>query len=80
LRGKSCAIFCSEQLTNSRKNYHEVLMMRDVREMNIAETAQCLGVSEGVVKTRLFRARPMMQKIVAPRLQAQGRKKKYGRD
>jgi len=80
LRGKSCAIFCSEQLTNSRKNYHEVLMMRDVREMNIAETAQCLGVSEGVVKTRLFRARLMMQKIVAPRLQAQGRKKKYGRD
>ena len=55
-------------------------MMRDVREMNIAETAQCLGVSEGVVKTGLFRARLMMQKIVAPRLKAQGRKKKYGRD
>jgi RNA polymerase sigma-70 factor, ECF subfamily len=60
------------------QNYREVLIMRDVREMNIAETAQCLGVSKGVVKTRLFRARLMVQKIVAPQLQAQGRKK-YGR-
>ena len=60
------------------QNYREVLIMRDVRELNIAETAQLLGVSEGVVKTRLFRARLMMQKIVAPQLQAQGRKK-YGR-
>ena len=60
------------------QNYREVLIMRDVHEMNIAETAQLLGVSEGVVKTRLFRARLMMQKIVAPQLQAQGRKK-YGR-
>ena len=59
-------------------NYREVLIMRDVHEMNIAETAQLLGVSEGVVKTRLFRARLMMQEIVAPQLQAQGRKK-YGR-
>ena len=57
------------------QNYREVLIMRDVREMNIAETAQLLGVSEGVVKSRLFRARLMMQKIVAPQLQAQGRKK-----
>ena len=60
------------------QNYREVLIMRDVREMNIAETAQLLEVSEGVVKTRLFRARLMLQKIVAPQLQAQGRKK-YGR-
>ena len=60
------------------QNYREVLILRDVREMNIAETAQLLGVSEGLVKTRLFRARLMMQKIVAPQLQAQGRKK-YGR-
>ena len=61
------------------QNYREVLIMHDVREMNIAETAQCLGVSEGVVKTRLFPARLMMQKIVAPQLQAQSRKK-YRRD
>jgi RNA polymerase sigma-70 factor, ECF subfamily len=50
--------------------YREVLLLRDVEELNIAETAARLGVSEGVVKTRLLRARLMMQKILAPRLQS----------
>jgi RNA polymerase sigma-70 factor (ECF subfamily) len=48
--------------------YREVLLLRDVEEFNIAETATALGVSEGVVKTRLLRARLMMQKILAPQL------------
>jgi RNA polymerase sigma-70 factor (ECF subfamily) len=52
--------------------YREVLVLRDVQEFNIAETAMALGVSEGVVKTRLLRARLMMQKILAPRLAAKG--------
>jgi RNA polymerase sigma factor (sigma-70 family) len=56
------------------EKYREVLISRDVREMNIAETAELLGISEGVVKTRLFRARLMMQKIVAPELRAQGKR------
>jgi RNA polymerase sigma-70 factor (ECF subfamily) len=54
--------------------YREVLVMRDVREMNIAETAEMLGISHAMVKTRLFRARLMMQKHVAPQLRAHGRK------
>ncbi len=48
--------------------YREVLVMRDVEEFSIAETAAGLGVNEGVVKTRLLRARLMMQKILAPQL------------
>jgi RNA polymerase sigma-70 factor (ECF subfamily) len=52
--------------------YREVLVLRDVQEFNIAETALALGVSEGVVKTRLLRARLMMQKLLAPRLAAKG--------
>jgi len=39
-----------------------------VEEFSIAETAAALGVSEGVVKTRLLRARLMMQKTLAPQL------------
>jgi RNA polymerase sigma-70 factor (ECF subfamily) len=58
--------------------YREVLISRDVREMNIAETAELLGITEGMVKTRLFRARLLMQKIVAPELQAQGKKNRKG--
>ena len=56
------------------EKYREVLILRDVRELNIEETAQLLGISIGMVKTRLFRARLMMQKIVAPELRAQGKK------
>jgi len=48
--------------------YREVLILRDVQEFSIADTAVTLGVNEGVVKTRLLRARLMMQKILAPKL------------
>jgi len=48
--------------------YREVLLLRDVEEMNIADTSAALGVSEGVVKTRLLRARLMLQKVLAPQL------------
>ncbi len=48
--------------------YREVLVLRDVQGFSIAETAAALGVNEGVVKTRLLRARLMMQKVLAPQL------------
>ena len=48
--------------------YREVLVLRDVQDFSIAETAAALGVNEGVVKTRLLRARLMMQKALAPQL------------
>ena len=50
--------------------YREVLLLRDVEDMNIADTAKSLGVSEGVVKTRLLRARLMLQKVLAPQLKS----------
>jgi RNA polymerase sigma-70 factor (ECF subfamily) len=50
--------------------YREVLLLRDVEGMSIADTAKAMGVNEGVVKTRLLRARLMMQKILAPQLQS----------
>lgn len=48
--------------------YREVLILRDVRGMSISETAEATGVSEGLVKVRLFRARLSMQKLLAPQL------------
>lgn len=50
--------------------YREVFMLRDVQELNVAETAQALSVNEGVVRTRLLRARLMMQKMLAPQLKS----------
>jgi len=58
-------------LASLPEKYREVLVLRDVQEFNIADTAAMLGVNEGVVKTRLLRARLMMQKILAPQLKTQ---------
>lgn len=48
--------------------YREVFVLRDVEEMSVRETAEILGVQPGAVKTRLHRARIMLQKLLAPKL------------
>ena len=42
--------------------YRAVVMMRDVEEMTIAETAECLTLTEENVKVRLHRAHGMLRK------------------
>jgi RNA polymerase sigma-70 factor (ECF subfamily) len=42
--------------------YRVVIMLRDVEEMNTAEAAQVLELSEDVVKVRLHRARAMLRR------------------
>jgi RNA polymerase sigma-70 factor (ECF subfamily) len=71
---KELRVLLQRGLDKLPEKYREVLILRDVRELNIEETAQLLGISIGMVKTRLFRARLMMQKIVAPELRAQGKR------
>ena len=46
--------------------YREVLLLRDVQQMNIAETAKALNISEQNVRTRLLRARLMVRDVLAP--------------
>lgn len=48
--------------------HREVLILRDVRGLSVAETAAATGVNEGLVKVRLHRARLSMQKLLAPKL------------
>lgn len=45
----------------------EVFMLREVDGLNTAETAECLGVSEDVVKTRLSRSRAALRNDLAER-------------
>jgi len=52
-------------------DYRTIVVMRDVEEMNVAETAASLDVTEAVVKTRLHRAHAMLRKELYAR--AQGR-------
>ena len=46
--------------------YRQVLILRDVQHLSIAESAQLLGITEDSVKTRLLRARLMMRDELAP--------------
>ena len=61
--------------------YREVLVLRDLEEMNQEETAAALGIPVTLVKVRLHRARMMLQKMLAPVLRsaAPARKGFFGR-
>jgi RNA polymerase sigma-70 factor, ECF subfamily len=50
--------------------YRNIVLLRDIEEMDIRETAAVLGISEGAVKVRLHRARAMLQRELAPQLKA----------
>ena len=41
--------------------FRAVVMMRDVEGLSTSETAQCLGISDDLVKQRLHRARAMLR-------------------
>lgn len=43
-------------------SYRKIFVLRDVEEMSTTEAAECLGISEENVKTRLHRARAMLRK------------------
>lgn len=56
--------------------YREVLLLRDVEELSIEETAGMLAISISSVKVRLHRARIMLQKELAPKLKMATSKKR----
>lgn len=51
-----------ERLSESHRS---VLVLRDLECLSTAETAECLGVSEAVVKTRLHRGRALLRRELA---------------
>jgi RNA polymerase sigma-70 factor (ECF subfamily) len=55
-----------QALASLAPKYRQVLILRDVEHLNIAETAKLLGITEASVKTRLLRARLMMRDALAP--------------
>jgi RNA polymerase sigma-70 factor (ECF subfamily) len=46
------------------ESYRVVLMLREIEGLDTREVAECLGVSEDVVKTRLYRAREILRENV----------------
>jgi RNA polymerase sigma-70 factor (ECF subfamily) len=57
--------------------YREVLLLRDIEELNTAEAAEVLKISIASVKVRLHRARLMMQKTLAPQLAKMNPKRRW---
>lgn len=43
------------------RDYRTVFVLREVEGLSTAETAECLGVSEEVIRTRLHRARALLR-------------------
>ena len=55
----------NKALESLPEKYRTVLVLRDVQQMSIAETAKALGISEENVKTRTSRARLQMRDRLA---------------
>jgi len=45
--------------------FRVVFMMRAVEELRVEETAECLGIPEATVRSRLFRARSLLRESIA---------------
>jgi RNA polymerase sigma-70 factor, ECF subfamily len=56
--------------------YREVLVLRDIEQLSIEETAVSLSISISSVKVRLHRARISLQRELAPKLKLASPKKK----
>jgi RNA polymerase sigma-70 factor (ECF subfamily) len=56
--------------------YRNVVLLRDIEEMDVRDTAQALGITEGAVKVRLHRARALLQRTLAPKLKGFSPKRK----
>ncbi|WP_252263390.1 sigma-70 family RNA polymerase sigma factor [Paracidobacterium acidisoli] len=63
-------LLLQEAIASLPETFREVVILRDMEEMNVSETAQALGISISLVKVRLHRARLMLQKILVPKLRA----------
>jgi RNA polymerase sigma-70 factor, ECF subfamily len=71
LERKELAKRIEQAIENLSPPYREVFLLRDKEERTIDEIAQIVGVSTGLVKVRLFRARILLQKQLAPYLKQQ---------
>lgn len=56
-----------EAIDHLPDSFREVFVMREIEQMNQAETAECLGIKEETVKTRLHRARGHIENYLLAR-------------
>lgn len=52
--------------------YRVLLLLRDIEQLSTRDTAEALGCSEGLVKTRLHRARLALKTLLKPYMSEEG--------
>ncbi|HTX75268.1 MAG TPA: sigma-70 family RNA polymerase sigma factor [Terracidiphilus sp.] len=69
LERKELAGILREAIAKLPDIYRNVVILRDIEEMEGKEAAAVLGITEGALKVRLHRARALLQRWLAPRLE-----------
>jgi RNA polymerase sigma-70 factor (ECF subfamily) len=59
-----------EEIDGLPDAFRTVFMLRAIEELSVEEAAECLEIPEETVRTRYFRARGLLQKALAERLEA----------
>ena len=70
LEQKELAAILRKAIDGLPEIYRNIVLLRDIEEMDIRETAAALGITESSVKVRLHRARSLLQRNLAPQLKA----------
>lgn len=65
--------FVREAIAALPERYREIITLRDVNGLNIAETAEILGISIGNTKVRLLRARLLLRDMFVERTNRKGK-------
>jgi RNA polymerase sigma-70 factor (ECF subfamily) len=65
---RQLASLLAEAVESLPESYRNVLLLRDIEELDTEETAQAMGISPGAVKTRLHRARQALRGLLEPHL------------
>jgi RNA polymerase sigma-70 factor (ECF subfamily) len=64
LERQETRVLVRQALAELPEHYRTVLMLRDIEELDTEQAAEQLGVSPGVVKTRLHRARQALRTLL----------------
>jgi RNA polymerase sigma-70 factor (ECF subfamily) len=68
LEQKELGVILRRAIEGLPEIYRNIVLLRDIEEMDIRQTAAALGISEAAVKVRLHRARALLQRTLAPQL------------
>jgi RNA polymerase sigma-70 factor (ECF subfamily) len=70
LEKQELAALLREAINGLPDIYRNAVLLRDIEEMDVCETAAALEITEGAVKVRLHRARALLQRKLAHKLKA----------